>query len=358
MTTAFHLKRNFECTNWFVPYLNWSIYQADHVLAIELASVASFFFVAVVALQTKRLGSLVGILGFCILLEFGAFRTRALAHAPYRIQLGCFLPLKDVLWNATNIFVALVAGEQAGLESRWQAAALIGTLATMQSIPFEMVRILGRIEDVYVNENRFPYANLKDKINGAYVFFLMIMFCSAAAVGLLSIRGGSKPSHGRDIKSVIIIPLLGPLIACCGFVPFYLVKYVGCRHFVNSEPTFELFHFRCAKYSYIEDVPVFVFLSSVVLCGVLVGLARRSDVAQLPLSVLSKVLLMATRALLNGVVLYALVEGSTLTTIALHSQVPFYLAVMCLDCGMIYLCLFVRPDQSNPSRDTIKHKVE
>ncbi|KAH9254843.1 hypothetical protein BASA81_007093 [Batrachochytrium salamandrivorans] len=215
----------FACTQ-FTPYFG----QGEHLLKFD---VLEFNFVLAglvqfaLAIRTNRLGTFFGVLLVGVMMESVGFITKSHTHVEFRFQLTCFLSMKEMLWYANTVFAALVAVEDfTSIRMGMDFALMVGLIAILQDIPYELTNTLAGVQAVYINTVDFMFGNLEETLfDSGSSMVIVSFFCVSMAVGW--IRQQFRTSQWWNC---ITLPLFSLPMLVVLLTPLNVIKYLGCVH--------------------------------------------------------------------------------------------------------------------------------
>lgn len=333
MSSAEYLRETFACTK-YIPYWNADMPPSDHLLTYEICWYTCGVLHLVVAIRTKRLFTYLGILVLGAVLETIGYAIRSHAHNQFRIQITCFLPLKEVLWYGSTMFMAIIVAEYSRLQTVWQKVILAALIAAIQNISLEMVNSSYGMDNVYMNVDDFEFGDFNQKVNGAIITVVISVFTMAfgAAIAAFYLKPG--------FAQVILVPFVGTVVGAWLQNVCFTIKYFGCLHFIQAEATLFDFHQRCDKYSTVSNHAVLAALLVIVsLCLLYVPENIQSRKAPPALDDFSKVTVLLVALITHGAIIYNMLEGARLMNIEKPNQMVILITIVSLHVGLAHIML-------------------
>lgn len=248
-------RETLNCTK-YVPYFNAVEYQPWEFDLLEMNFLLAGFLQLLVALRTARVPTFVGVLLLGMVMETIGYVTKSHVHVEFRLQLACFLSVKEVLWYANTLFSSLIIVQELAPRGfgRVESALLVALLAILQDAPYEMTNAHAGVRAVYINKEDFLHGDLNEELNSGSSMVILSFFLVAFAAGLVSCSSTLNHSH-----EAIILPILTPLVLVMVMTPINIARYVGCGHLsMESDPL--QFHIDCVtRESAIKTTPLLVF---------------------------------------------------------------------------------------------------
>lgn len=333
---AMHLRPTFHCRR-YSPYINDGYSLTDHLRFLEQMFFLSFVIQLYLAIQRKRVGTLIGILLFAIVIETFSFLIRSHAHAQFYFQLTCFLPLKEILWYVNSMFAGLLIAESFSAGSVLERSLLAATLSILHDIPYELINVLDRVDSTYLNELDFFYARLSEKLSSASVIVIISYFLLSFSVSFVGL-------WMKDWLNPFLIPTFGMGVFFLAFTPYNLMKFLGCVQFFQAESGLNNLFMRCAQHSQMSETPI-LFFGSVCLGLVLLNLFSNSKSSSQAKEHSSfNVLVYASAFACHAAFFYNLIEGSELPSNQILSLLTIQVSACLAHFGLMYLALSKKRD--------------